>query len=271
MMMKIVHTDDPEFRSLMIGAFLDRGDHRKFEIHFTDLINCLMCCYMRKIMPERRDDSKYTDILDWGGGLVFDTTITNLFGGKTRVGIGEAQGDIDMMVPLPSVGRPIPYELTSTMFLPRDIIGMVQRRERYAYKIDQLKLYMAALCETSGKFKVLQRFKPRNSEPDGHAMPWEGPKKRFQVIEHTFSIELTPIDLARLRIAIIKRARSLITALSSPSAWNLIPENYRPILKDSWCKDEKGICNSYQWARTHPEKTYKAWRNWLKRKVNLSK
>jgi hypothetical protein len=268
---RIVHQDDPEFRKLMIGAFLDKGDHRRFEIHFTDLINCLMCTYMRKVMPERRDDGRYSDILDWSGGLVFDTTITNVFGGKRRVGIGDAQGDIDMMVPVSSLGRSIPYELTSTMFLPRDIIRMVEKRERYAYKINQLKLYMAALCEPSGKFKVLQRFKPRQEVSDNHAMPWDGPKKRFQVIEHTFSIELTPLDLARLRIAIIKRARCLQTALSSPGAWNLIPENYRPILKDSWCKDENGICRSYQWAKTHYQNVLDAWKIWLSRKVKLSK
>lgn len=262
--MKITPIDDSVFREDLVSAFVDKGSPRRYELHLTDAINCIMCSFLRKIFPEPRGEEKYGDILDWAGGLVFDSTITSRFGGKHTVWVGDMQGNVDMMV------RGIPYELTSTMFLSKDFVQLFLDGKRYSYKLEQLRLYMSSLCVTQGRFKVLQRVKVRKKEereaPVDDGYPPISPKKKFKVIEHTFDVRMTPLELAQKRMELIERSYALAFALAT-GIWRSIPRGLRPISDDSWCLRANGKpgqtdCSGWVWALDHRKLVDQTWKEW---------
>ena len=240
--MNIKKVDDPEFRKALISTFTERDNPRRFQIHFTDLIVCLCCSAMHKVLPEEATDERYDAILTWTRGLAFDSTITSRMSGKTAVEIDGTMGEIDMMF------QDMPYELTSSVFISNRVKQSDDLDGKYQYKQQQLRFYMAAIGSTRGRLKIVEVAKS-NSDT------------RY----HTWEIEMTPLELARDRIILVNRKNILKHALRTGSLAQMerLSNIYCPILKDSRCIDpETSLCKNLrqqnwteswkQW-RLHPE------------------
>lgn len=256
--MRIEKIDDAEFRREAVKNFHWHDSSRRFELHFTDFINCLLCSLKRKVLPDGdRDDLKesYTQVLDWVGGLGFDNLITERISGKTVTRIDGAQGNVDMIF------RGVPYELTSTLYLAKKVKESNDISETYyRYKLEQLKLYMAGIGKTEGRLKIIERAGGRRVDDSGK------PYGRPRPVEHTWRVIVTPLELAHTRIDFIQRKNVLTEALATGNISRLfeLRDTYTPILKTSFCAKENGYCR--EWPLFQGKNWYlfqKAWKEWF--------
>jgi hypothetical protein len=242
--MDIKKIDDAPFRKETVKAFHWHDSSRRFELHFTDIITCLLCSVKRKILPENGIDpnESYGQILSFVRGLGFDNLITERISGKTTVWIDGMQGNIDMIF------HQIPYELTSSIYVGNSVKNSDDLAGKYRYKIEQLKAYMAGLGSTIGRLKLIEVA----SRPPS---------------EFTWELSLSPLELAHLRIDLIRRKDLLTEALATGNIQKLfeLREMVTPILKDSFCLDHQtGYCK--EWPLFQGKKWYdfqRAHKEWL--------
>ncbi len=266
--MEIKQIDDRRFRETVVKNFHWHNSNRRYELHFTDLINCLLCTVKRKVLPDGDADDfeeSYTQVLDWIGGLGFDNLITERISGKTTTWIDGAQGNVDM------VFENIPYELTSTLYLNQKVKAANDdlMDTYYRYKLEQLRLYMAGIGKTTGKLKIIERAGDRGGMYLALASFLNGKRiyKRPRPKEHTWKVEMTPLELAHVRIDFIRRKDLLCEALATGNITKLfeLRDTVAPILKTSFCTDkETGYCR--EWPLFQGKNWHlfqKAQREWL--------
>ena len=250
--MKIQKIDDPQFREAIMQTFSERDSPRRYEIHFTDLINCLFCSFQHKVLLDEPSDDRYDAILTWARGLAFDSVITSRISKKTLIVLGGAQGEVDM------VFQGMPYELTSSLFMAKATKESDDLAGRYQYKQTQLRYYMAALSKPIGRLKIIEQAGQKHQN---ESLP--GTR------EHTWQIEMTPLELSKERRRIIDLAIILKKALQT-GRWQML-RDFSPITGDSRCasasETDIPICQNYLDTIRKPvmERTLlSSWRTWIK-------
>jgi hypothetical protein len=248
----IVPTDDIRWRRAFVGHFAGRDSWRSHEIHITDLINCCMTSYRRKLFPEEATagaaevEARYGKLLTWNRGIAFDQILTESFTeGKHHFKVNDIEASVDTMF------EGVPYEFTSSNFVPKVVKTIWEAMEpvpdlggKYEYKVEQARLYMAGLGVRMAKLKIVELI---------------GKVPR----EFTFEVHMTPAALAKKRVELLTRRDILWNTLRWGS-WSSIPPEFRPILKDALCAaNREGICEDWAWAKAHPNEMDKAWMEWI--------